>query len=389
MARINKKFIFFIFITFIFAFFQGGNLPYSIFYGFLVTFLAAIIYITTEKKALEFQVRFNRKVYSTLDEDEFSIVVKNLSILPAPYVTIQNKAFALVDPKYSGDNITLNPDEIKWIKNRVKFIKRGIYDFGELNITFSDLFHIFEGNKRITNKILIRVYPKIYTLNRITANGNDIFKSAFNTKSNIEDMYTIKDVRKYNPGDSLKKINWKVSAKHNELYVRNFDTVSAQESNLFLDLNIDNLRLDPTGGLEEQLVDFCASIVNHMNISGVRSKLIINSRTPKYFNVDNKEDFNELMEFFLIQESDSEVNFTRFINANMNRVPKSSWMGILTLTLDNFLMDNLVSIKDRGYNITVFYYADGLSIIEKAKFLKKVGIEAISFNEMLNKGKVR
>lgn len=384
MIKVSVKFLILLILSYAFALIQGGNLPYSIFHGLILTFIVGLIYILSKQKSIVVQVKFDKKVYSAGDEHEFTTIVKNYGIFPAPYVILKNKTLTRLNQKYNGDAIYLNSDESKWIKSKIKFNQRGIYNFGEFNLKISDLFCIFERSRNINLGTSVKVYPKVYELNKFLANGSDIFKNATSCNTNIEDLYSTRDIRKYNEGDNLKRVNWKVSAKHGELFVRNLDTVSGDESNIFLNMSKENMVLDDVGVAEEQLIDLCSSIINYMQIKGIRSKLFINSLSERRFDIDTREDFNDLMEFFTTQSSDGENDFTRFINSNLNKIPRLSWIGIITSSISDNLKDNLILMKDKGYNITVFYSTGTLKDLSYTEELWKLGIYSHSFNELVS-----
>lgn len=385
MPKISVKVLAFTVLAFIFAFIQGGNLPYRIFYGLFVTFIVNILYILLKQKNIAVSTKFERRVYYAGENTDFSVIIKNEGLFPLPYLMIKNKTLSNIDKKYKGIGISLRMDETKYIKKNVRFTQRGSYDFGENLVIINDLFYIFEKTKRFNETLNIKVYPRIYDIQKFITKGNDIFKNSLSTKTNIEDSYSIKDVRKYNEGDSLKRVIWKVSAKHGELYVRNFDTVSGEESNLFLDMNKENMIIDGSSLLEEVLVDFTVSIINTMQDKRIKSNLFVNCLNPRKFSIDSKEDFNELMEFFLNQKSDGENSFVRFLNSNIMKMPKLSWIGLITARVDDNLKDTLIYIRDRGYNVTLFYYANTLDRLNNIEFLKKIGVQCLSINEMINK----
>lgn len=385
MFKVSIKFIILLLASYVFAIVQGGNLPYRIFHGLLLTFLISFFYILIKQKNIKVQVKFDKRIYSSGEEHEFITVLKNYGIFPAPYVFLNNKAIEKINSKYNGDAIALNSNDSIWVRNVVRFNKRGLYNFGEMNLKISDLFSIFERNRNITLNVPIKVYPKVYELSKFISNGSDIFKNAVSNKSSIEDLYSTKEIRKYNVGDNLKRVNWKVSAKHGELYVRNLDTVSGEESNIFLDMSKTNILNVDDETKEEQLIDLCTSIVNYMQLRGIKTKLFINSAVYRDFEVQSREDFNEMMEYFLIQKSDSENNFTRFINSNLNKIPRLSWIGIITTNISKELKDNLILLKDKGYNITVFYSAGALKDITYNEVLKRSRIECYSLFDLINK----
>jgi hypothetical protein len=385
MFKVSIKYLIFMAVSYAFALIQGGNLPYRIFHCLLLTFGVSLIYILSKQKNIIVQIRFDKRIYSAGDEHEFITIIKNYGILPAPYVIVKNKALAKVDAKYNGDAVWLGIDESKWLRNKVRFTQRGIYNFGEIYLNISDLFSIFERSRNMNLSVPVKIYPKVHELNRFLARGSDIFKNAVSSKTNIEDLYSTKDIRKYYQGDNLKRINWKVSAKHGELFVRDFDTVSGEESNLFLDMSKDNFIIDHSGAVEEQLIDLCSSVVNYMELKGINTKLFINASVQRKFKIDSREGFNELMEFFITQKSDGESSFVKFVNSNVANIPKLSWIGIVTVGVNKELKDNLIIMKDRGYNITVFYCASTLNDLSNLDILKRVGIDCHSFNELINK----
>lgn len=384
MFKIKAKYFIFMIISYLFAYLQGGNLPYTIFYGFFVAFIMGLGGLIIHRNLIQVDVKFEKQVYSAGDTDRFTIVVSNESVIPAPYVLIKNKALSTIDCKYNGECFTLKIDEGKWLKHEVNFGIRGIYNFGEMQINLKDLFCIFETNKKINKKTLIKVYPRIYDIEKTIIKGSDIFKNAVSSKSSIEDMYSTKDIRKYRDGDNLKRINWKVSAKYNELFVRNFDTVSGQELNLFLDMNEKNYEFDRIGLIEENMIDFSVSLIKYMLNREIKTKLFINASQPEYFELEEKSDFDKLMDYFIIQRSDSKHNFVNFINSNIYHVSSLGCVGIITTRVREDITANLMKLRDRGYNILLFYCYTSNEDIKNTSLLERVGIRCYNILNMQN-----
>lgn len=384
MLKIKIKYFVFMILSYLFAYLQGGNLPYTIFYGFFVAFIIGLGSLIIHRKYIEVEVRFDKKIYSTGDTDRFTIIIKNQSILPSPYVTVKNKALNIIDSKYNGESVTLGVDEGRWLKHEACFRIRGIYNFGETQLSFKDIFCIFEVNKNLNNKILIKVYPKIYDIEKTIIKGSDIFKNAVSSKSSIEDMYSIKDIRKYRDGDNLKRINWKVSAKYNELFVRDFDTVSGQELNLFLDMHENNYELDRTGLMEEAMIDFSVSLVRSMMNKEIKTKLFINASQQEKFEIEEKMDFDKLMDYFLTQKSDCRHNFVKFINSNIHHVSSLGGVGIITTGVNSEITTNIMKLRERGYNI-LFFYCSNYNNIKEIDLLNKVGVGCYNILTMQNR----
>lgn len=384
MLRINIKFIVLTIAAYIFAYLQGGNLPYSIFYGFSITFLIGLYSIIRHRQKAFVDVRFSQRIYYVGDSDIFSMEVYNNSYLPMPYVWLKNKALTTINSKYNGEALSLKLDESKQLKHEITFMKRGIYKFGDITMNLKEQFCIFETNKTFNREYDIKVYPKIYCIEKTVLKGSDIFKNAVSNKSRIEDAYSTRDMRKYRDGDNLKRINWKVSAKYNELYVRDFDTVSGREFNIFLNMSKLNYEIDPQGNLDESLVDFCVSLVNFMMEKEIKSSVFINATRAEVFEVEVKTDFDKLLEYFLTQFSDSDLDFTKYLSGNINKVSSLGGIGIITGTVDRYLTETLMQLRDSGYNVVVFHTGGHEEEFKNIMLLSKVGVECINIVEFLD-----
>jgi uncharacterized protein (DUF58 family) len=380
---INKKFLIMLLISFIYAYLEGGNLPYSIFYGFLCTLIFSLVYLLATIRNVAVDIKFNRNIFTTFEDTEVITVVKNYGILPIPYIEINNKVFYELDKDYKGLVLSLGIDENRRLGVKVKFFTRGIYNFGEIKLHIRDIFSLFNFEKNIKKENIIKVYPKIYSLEKFNSYGEDVLNGMVNEKGNIKEDYSISDMRKYRIGDSLRKINWKVSAKHGELYIKNFDTVTGEKSNVFLNMNKDDYFSGKGKEKEEELIDLCVSLINMMRVRGIKTNLHICNRESKSFYIGTRDDFYELMEYLLIHKSEGERDFSKFIIDNLGKVERGSSIAIMTPKINEKMKDNLISLKRLGYKVMAFYSITNFEDLEKISILKEMDIRCISFNEAL------
>ncbi|MGH4124977.1 MAG: DUF58 domain-containing protein [Clostridium sp.] len=393
MIRTNKKIVFLSVVAFIFAYTSGGNLPYAIFYIFLVSIVLGIIYMRMAKKNLYAKYKYGSRIYNVGDSADITIIVENSGLIPTPYVQVESKLLRSLIEGYQGNVIYLPGNKGEWINNKIIFTKRGIYDFGDISLEVNDLLCIFKSVTNIHNKLQIKVYPKVYDLSNINSSGRDSYENFINSKSGIDDFTLIKDIRKYNTGDNLKKVHWKLSAKHGELYVKNFDSIYGMECNLFVNMHIDNLGSDLLEIIEEDIVDFSVSLANYMVISRIKTKLFINAKDQKDIEVESKEAFIGLMEYFLKSKSDGTLEFTSFIKSKLRHIPKGNWIGIVSINVDDYLRNMLMNLKGMGYRVNVFYYRNIFNKFENANslknigLLKNVGIDCINFKQTIEKVK--
>ena len=98
----------------------------------------------------------------------------------------------------------------------VPYERRGEYDLGPVDVTVTDSLGLVvtAGTVEATDSVL--VFPPVYRLG-----GPDAFVRTLTP--DIEERETFDRLREYTPGDSLRDVHWKSSAKRGDLLVTEFD----------------------------------------------------------------------------------------------------------------------------------------------------------------------
>lgn len=379
MVRINIKFIILTVMAFLFAYLFGGNLPYRVFYGFLLIIIFSYSYVINRLKDFDIEVEFNKINYIRGEKAEFIMNVYNDGFLPNYCTFVKNINLKKFDKKYNGDLFTIPTYDYSRIKKEITLNKRGFYDFGEAEVVINDLFFLISRKKLIKKKYEIKVYPKIHAFTNDFLIKNDVFKKFINSKTGREDLYTVRDVRKYTDGDNPKKIHWKISARYGELYVRNVDNVIGQQCDIMLDMS--SLDSEPEETLlEDRGIDLLCSMVNYMMLKGVKSRVFINNLKMKNYYVENTSDFKELLEYFVSNKSCGERLFSNFIWTNQPEINASNFIVIICKKLTGNIAEAVLALQSSGKEIYVFY---GFQENNKnyCKRLQKIGINALNIEE--------
>lgn len=138
----------------------------------------------------------------------------------------------------------LAPDETEEVELPLRCIRWGSHDLGDIRFRAHDLLALFAWEGRIARPHRLRVYPRPETLRRLVSPlstqaviGNEVAR----TKG---DGLEFADLRPFVPGDRVRSVNWRASARRGDLVVnerhpeRNADVV------VFLDTFVDARRLD-------------------------------------------------------------------------------------------------------------------------------------------------
>jgi hypothetical protein len=383
MIKINVKFIILLLISIIYALAGGGNLPYYILYSLLLLLILSYVHILIIKHFLEVKVVFKREYYSSGDQAECITKINCDALIPLPYVEVRSDAFINSDTNYIGEMCNITLEENRWIYSNVNFISRGIYDLGKIRLRVMDLFQIVTLYKDVDTDVKVKVYPRIYNLKITFYGGKDIFLESLDKNGTNEDQFQIKDVRKYRQGDSLKKIHWKVSAKHRELYVKNSESISGEETSLFIDMSKDNFTYNDKGAMEELVIDMAVSIIRFFRLRDMNVKVSLNTASQTSFNINSRESFNSLLDFLVQQKSDGIMKIEDYIHENCYRIHRMTKIMVVTAALKEEFLKNIIALKTAGYSVSVFYCSQESESKAKEHVLKKWGIECLSAKNIL------
>jgi len=105
---------------------------------------------------------------------------------------------------------------------------RGVYGVGMTKIEVNDIFgfvktHFDMRNLHYYRQRAIKILPKLIELPYLPARNTDARYSSVSAFHLSEDGDSYSDLRRYRPGDPLKKVHKPISARHRELYVKNYD----------------------------------------------------------------------------------------------------------------------------------------------------------------------
>ena len=124
----------------------------------------------------------------------------------------------------------------RW-RTKGKCIRRGLFRLGPTTIHTTDPFHLFQVEIHDPNSINLLVTPPIIPLPDIEiAPGGGAGEGRTRIDA-PERTVSVSSVREYLPGDSMRWIHWRTSARRDKYYVRLFDSTPAGDWWVIADLD--------------------------------------------------------------------------------------------------------------------------------------------------------
>ena len=114
--------------------------------------------------------------------------------------------------------------------------KRGYYVFPRVGITTADLFLLERFTKNFDNDSHLIVLPEIVKTSIVDILVSVTLSEMQCRRTLLTDPFSLAGIREYGPGDPMKSINWKASAKTGELMVNQNASTCTQKVHIFLNL---------------------------------------------------------------------------------------------------------------------------------------------------------
>lgn len=219
---------------------QALNNAFShILFIFLVFLLPVLfLYMLTAKMSLSVYMMSDAATVEKNQPYNYHFRVNNTSIFAYPFVEAQMwlPQTNSVRCTMRTVNLSMSPFASYDVGNEVRFRFRGTYDIGVKCFYVYDFFRLMRVRVDVENYNQVYVLPRRLNLDEAAAQA--ISDSVARTvRSPISyDRLEVSDIRDYRMGDSLKSIHWKLSSKSEQMIVKEYNTGTANITNVYCDL---------------------------------------------------------------------------------------------------------------------------------------------------------
>ena len=181
------------------------------------------------------------------DEIEITFTVENKKPLPVPWLEINEyvprgllvEGFKAVEQSYLGGaemtaSTSLGSYERVKVKRKLTALHRGMYRLGKTRLRSGDLFGLYPAVAKLDHTPwVIYVYPAIKSIPGFKLPARRPIGDSLSRERLWDDPSRPAGVREYRPGDPIKNIDWKTTAKRDELHVRQFDPSVSEHAVIF------------------------------------------------------------------------------------------------------------------------------------------------------------
>ncbi len=342
--------------------------------GLLFALLVVIDFITLYRKS--FTITGTREIPNRLsngDENEIIIHLKSLYPFPIYAEIIEEIPFQFQERNLSFSSIIASRENKK-ISYNLRPTERGVYRFGHINIFVQSKLSLLKRRFTEGEEQTIDTYPSFLNLSHynLLLNSNQLTTAGIKQTRRLGNATEFEHIKPYVIGDDPRTINYKATARANELMVNTFMEERAQSVYCLIDKG--RTMQMPFEGLS--LLDYAINssllVANTALIKGDKAGIITFSNTIDHIlpASDRRVQRSRILETLYKQQTDyKESNYAELFTTVKRTIKQRSLLILYT----NF--ETLNSLK-RQLNYLRLLSKDHLLII--AFFLNTAMEEAMN-----------
>jgi len=323
-----------------FSLFMSLKTPYVVF-SFFFWILLSILTVSLLWLALVYlfkKLYLERKITLKLEEDdilEISLDIKNKSFLPVFDVVLEDYLSCTYEQERQKFILPslLTPNSSSTLTYRCLCPLRGRYEIGPITAYFFDPLGLFYFKQVYPVYSEVYVYPRTFKIHKFPALNKGISPWLGVETSRVSgDDDEFFGVREYKRGDPLKKIHWMVSARKNQLIVKEFQRQSFFRATIMFNLEKEDNFGEGKESVEEYTIKIVASIAKYLINLGVSVEVISHAGEVVHIPFNKGEDhLEEILKFLTIAQAESRITLLElFATFQRNILEDSSLIVVMT-----------------------------------------------------------
>ncbi|HOV27027.1 MAG TPA: DUF58 domain-containing protein [Pseudobacteroides sp.] len=356
MFRNRVLYACFILSALIFTYFYGGMVPYGFLYIGIIMPVISFLYTLFILLRFKYTQSIDKNFITKGDIVNFNLSIHNEDFFLYPYIRINFcGADTIFKDQFQSKSLSLLPFRDKKYSFELECNYRGNYEIGIKSVQFEDFFGLFRLTYKNTETKYITVYPKIVFLERFDLKTNYMSETKSVLNDRFEDMTTVSDLRKYAYGDSLKKIHWKLTAKTQNLMVKNFQSTTQTSCVVFLDLQKNPYSHEINTIIEDKVLECAISVIYYCLNNWIPLNFV-------YYKDEIIDTFaNSPLDFDKIYKTMTTISFLEKVGLKdllkvylMDNINNSN-LVLCTSNLSYDLYNEIYNANYSGYDISIIY----------------------------------
>lgn len=340
-----------ILLTFSYAMFQGGFVSWFLFYSFLPFALYALALSLYSLNDFQVERQLPKTEFNAGENAVISLKIERKTAIPLLYLVIEDVASDQLLYSKQGKKAKrfLFPGFQKEIslQYQIDRLPRGEYFFKSIRISTGDPLGLIEKETHVQAESRMIVYPAYEDIiYKPLAHHYDQGMTASKERVQRDTSMAI-GIREYQPGDRFSWINWKATAKRNDIMTKEFEQRQSHDVYILMDCAPDSRF--------EAVVSFTATIVRAILRKGAQVGFLSSAADRTVFPIRGGEG-QQLQLFYHLAKikDDSSVTVERVLEAENFLLQQNIQLMIITSQLSKALIEKTGFFSSKKGAVTIF-----------------------------------
>lgn len=237
--------------------------------------IGARVYLEVLKRGLKFMEKSDLGDCRRGEDVRFTVRFRNAT----PLFFFRIEAYFYVSDLFGNTTseamttLALAPFEKYDLDFSARFDHIGTYSAGLKKVIITDYLRLFTATIVNESRRKVQVTPKLQPVEHIEFSNEAVLESTKAAKSAFADSMDYASVREYVPGDPLKTIHWKLSARSEHYLTRLFEVYANPGVSIIMDFYGPSNKAKTLMGMFDCVVETALSVGNYAQSQGMDTEI--------------------------------------------------------------------------------------------------------------------
>ena len=252
--------------------------------------------------------------------------------------------------------------------------RRGKIAFGGAYIFHKGIFGLLKKGKIVSNPVSFLVLPEINESFEIPENEGSAANEKNEKTREMQEAgsgFELRSLREFVPGDSIRNIHWKSSAKSGQLRTKEFYKEVDSGSVVF----VDNFFEEHYSEDFEKILSAASTLLNSMQREENLPQILFVGRESHEIPDSSKKSFASALSMLALAENDAENKFASCLETIFEAGMGASTIFFFTSKYDEARKKALKTLAGLGCSLRIFYSGSAESDAELSRYETKIDFQ--------------
>lgn len=332
----------------------------AVFYMLLLLPPASLAFLALMLAGLRYEQHVDRFSAVKGDAVRYKLTVQNRGLMMLPFVEVCfHGGDSVFRNEFAPARLAVPPRGKRALEITLTCKYKGAYEMGLRQLRIKDFLGLFSFRQEMDRLGTLVVYPRIVPIVTFPMTAGYEGDARATDRLNLENAETVSEIRKYANGDRLRSIHWKLTAKREELMVKNFEKVSGASAEIMLDAPPCGRTGEDALAMEDKLVECAVSLAHHFASRSIPSVLHYSAGALAKCRMNGMGDFQPV--YTLLSETSFALDCTLpdIAALALEDGVRRKTVVIVSAFLTERLCGEALKLRDSGCAVTLVCMDDG------------------------------